>query len=717
MAIAFARTRSLNRADGYNAVGSSAYDCRGKMVDEQSGTIFDYRKLGQRSPAIMLPVILPEGEESVERGVLWNKAELAEKMVNSTIAREMIAALPNELDADAQARIVESVGKFIARQHGVAVDVAIHRDAGNNHAHVLWTTRKFVGGELTAKTRELDIKGTASKALLAIRKHWENECNAELESAGFSERIDMRSYKDQGLDKEGQLHLGPKAFHHQKRTGSNEKHERNEAIKERNRLREDALDADHRAHEYEALADEHQRQAEALRSEAKAVNAESERGEIAAQYSSIFLSPEEEAELAKKRPEPPRESVQQAKQEPAKSQHSSIFFTPEEEAAKELYSACYRFFGGDVPVNDLIADIKRFGDPAKVAMLNLVDANGNRFTHLSSAVLREVELQADGQPGKLVQLRRLVKAFGEIEEAWERAGGKLDRKAHNGSGQSPTTVRTDGLGDWPARQRGKAFLGALSGLLSGATGDDEFLSVVRGMQKVETSASFEGTAIGGKDLNELLGELRRSPKGRTNARFMAEALRALKTSIEAGHLQADADKLARLMSPPASSTPQPTASMTPWAAPSPPMPRVGTARLSPHLPRAPRSPVGTAVRVAYRPPKKQRTNPAAGGKWRAGYAQVARMTRNQVGHGFAKLMVDHGTIQMPLSSSVGGVEPAMPLAEVGRRVAGGSQQNLKPGMWLIPSGASPQEVAAIQAHNKDLVNATASEFSKKFTRD
>lgn len=153
------------------------------MVDEQSGTIFDYRKLANRSPAILLPVIVPEGESGVERGVLWNKAELAEKMVNSTIAREMIAALPNELDADAQARIVESVGKFIARQHGVAVDVAIHRDAGNNHAHVLWTTRRFVGGELTAKTRELDLKASASKSLLAIRKHWEHECNIELETS------------------------------------------------------------------------------------------------------------------------------------------------------------------------------------------------------------------------------------------------------------------------------------------------------------------------------------------------------------------------------------------------------------------------------------------------------------------------------------------------------------------------------------------------------
>lgn len=121
--------------------------------------------------------------------------------------------------------------------------------------------------------------------------------------------------------------------------------------------------------------------------------------------------------------------------------------------------------------------------------------------------------------------------------------------------------------------------------------------------------------------------------------------------------------------------------------------------------------------MAYKTAKRQRTAPGAGAKWRAGYAQLERVSRNQVGRGFAKLPIDHGVIQMPTSQAVGGIEPALPLAEIGRRAAAGSQQNLKPGMWLIPPGASPQEVAAIQAHNKDLANATASEFSRKFTRD
>jgi len=47
MAIAYARTKSLNRADGYNAVKSSAYACRERMTDEQTGAIFDFRPKGK----------------------------------------------------------------------------------------------------------------------------------------------------------------------------------------------------------------------------------------------------------------------------------------------------------------------------------------------------------------------------------------------------------------------------------------------------------------------------------------------------------------------------------------------------------------------------------------------------------------------------------------------------------------------------------------------
>lgn len=718
MAIGYARTESINRAvraNGKqgNAVASSAYAARAKMVDESTGAVYDFRRLAEGSPPILLPVVVPDGQPGIERQELWTKAEQAERQHNSTVARSMIGALPNELDADAQQRICYRVAEFMARAHGVAVDAAIHRDAGNNHVHFLFTSRRYKDGELGAKTRELDVKGTASKALRAIRKHWQDACNAELEAAGFSERIDMRSYEDRGENKLGQIHLGSDAWHHQERTGENDKADRNEARKAGHK----AVEAEQLAEEYEAQAKACEAKANAHRLEAETVKAEDQRKAFPDYYDSIFLSAEEAAVLAKnKKPEPTPPPKPPAFKSPIMH---PIFIMPEEVAAKRLYASLYRFMGGDIPADDLIADIGQFRSPDQLAMLNHADANGNCFTHLSAAIIGKLQRDADGQPWKLIAVRRFVKVCNEIEEAWEKAGGKIDRKAHNGSGQSPAVARDDGLGNWKEKLRAAELLRAIDGVSTGALSDEAFFAIAGKMRSPETAVCFDDVTVDGKSLDDLLRQLWKSPSGKTNSNLMAVVVKAMKASMETGRMEQDFDKLAKLtaMTAPPTEPAQPTASMTPWAAPSPPMPRTGTARIAPHQPRAPRAPVGTAVRVAYKPAKRQRTVPGSGAKWRAGYAQLERMSRNQLGHGFAKLPLDHGVIQMPTSQAVGGIEPALPLAEVGRRAVTGSQQNLKPGMWLIPPGASPQEVAVIQAHNKDLMNATESEFSKKFTRD
>lgn len=718
MAIGYARTESVNRAvraNGKqgNAVASSAYAARAKMVDESTGAVYDFRRLAEGSPPILLPVVVPDGQPGIERQELWTKAEQAERQHNSTVARSMIGALPNELDADAQQRICYRVAEFMARAHGVAVDAAIHRDAGNNHVHFLFTSRRYKDGELGAKTRELDVKGSASKALRAIRKYWQDGCNFELEAAGFAERIDMRSYEDRGENKLGQIHLGSDAWHHQERAGGNDKAARNEARKSGHK----AVEAEQLAEEYEAQAKACEAKANAHRLEAETVKAEDQRKAFPDYYDSIFLTTEEAAVLAKnKKPEPTPPPKPPAFKSPITH---PIFIMPEEVAAKRLYASLYRFMGGDIPADDLIADIGQFRSPDQLAMLNHADANGNRFSHLSAAVLNKLEREANGQPGKLIAVRRFLKACNEIEKTWLNSGGKLDQKAYNGSGQGPAAVRADGLGDWMERQRATELLRAIDGVSTGALSDEAFFAIAGKMRSPETAVCFDGVTVDGKSLDDLLRQLWKSPSGKTNSNLMAVVVKAMKASMETGRMEQDFDKLAKLAAAalPAAPPPQPTASMTPWAAPTPPMPRTGTARISAHQPRAPRSPVGTPVRVAYKPANRQRTAPGSGTKWRAGYAQLERMSRNQVGHGMAKLPLDHSIIQMPISPAIGGVESALPLAEVARRAAPASQQNLKPGMWLIPPGASPQEAAAIQAHNRDLMNATASEFSKKFTRD
>lgn len=47
-------------------------------------------------------------------------------------------------------------------------------------------------------------------ALQAWRRDWSDRCNAALEAAGAEERVDCRSYKERGIDKVSQRHLGPR---------------------------------------------------------------------------------------------------------------------------------------------------------------------------------------------------------------------------------------------------------------------------------------------------------------------------------------------------------------------------------------------------------------------------------------------------------------------------------------------------------------------------
>lgn len=410
MAIAYARTKSLNRADGYNAVKSSAYACRERMTDEQTGAIFDFRPKGKNSPAILLPVIVPEGEKAIERQDLWNMAERSEKRINSTVAREMIAALPNELDADAQRRIIQQIGEFIAEQHGVAVDGAIHRDAGNNHAHVKWTSRRFSGGELTEKTRELDLKATASKSLLAIRQHWENACNNELAAAGLSVRIDMRSYEEQGIEKEGQIHLGQKAFYHQQRTGCNEKHAKNERIKERNFQRSAARRAARSARKNEAIAGRFQQEAERLRSESKVIHHETGFENPAP---TVFLSASE-GEILR---------------------------------GKALVGEFSKFLTDRTSEAEFIAALRRFQSKEQAANLDVADDGGNKFTHLSAAVNHKLNKQRKNSAGS--ETRRILEEIARVGEAWRSTGHRIDFKAHNAHGQTPAIVLADGLATTP----------------------------------------------------------------------------------------------------------------------------------------------------------------------------------------------------------------------------------------------------------------------------
>ena len=111
------------------------------IYNEYDGVQHDYtRKQELVWEHIFLPNFAPA--EWQERAKLWNAVEKAEKMKDSRLAREFVAALPIELGKD---EWVDLLSKFIQEQFvddGMCADVAIHDTDGHNpHAHIMLTVR------------------------------------------------------------------------------------------------------------------------------------------------------------------------------------------------------------------------------------------------------------------------------------------------------------------------------------------------------------------------------------------------------------------------------------------------------------------------------------------------------------------------------------------------------------------------------------------------
>ncbi len=223
MAIYHLSTHTIGRASGHSAVAAAAYRSASKMVDERTGEVFDFTRKGG---VISTEIITPANVPVPERAVLWNAAEAAEKRKDSRVAREWRAALPHELDSAGRRELATRMGQAIADRYGVAVDVCLHApdkegDDRNFHVHMLASTRTIqADGSLGAKAvielankdrAKAGIAGTSQGDITDIRREWAELTNQALERSGRSERIDHRSYADQGVELTPTKHIGSNA--------------------------------------------------------------------------------------------------------------------------------------------------------------------------------------------------------------------------------------------------------------------------------------------------------------------------------------------------------------------------------------------------------------------------------------------------------------------------------------------------------------------------
>jgi len=237
VAIYHLSAKTIGRSAGRSATAAAAYRSGVEIADARTGQTHDYtRKAGVLHSEIMAPTDAPDWAH--DRSALWNAVEAAEKRKDAQLCREMVVALPAELDADQQLGLVRGFvqEQFVAR--GMVADLAVHApsregDERNHHAHILLTMRSLGPDGFGGKNRDWNQKSV----LEGWRSAWEKSANHALDLAGRSERIDARSLAAQGIDRAPSTHLGPVATDMERRGLTSDRGDGNRQVAEENRQR------------------------------------------------------------------------------------------------------------------------------------------------------------------------------------------------------------------------------------------------------------------------------------------------------------------------------------------------------------------------------------------------------------------------------------------------------------------------------------------------
>ena len=219
----------VTRTSGGSCVASAAYIAGEKIKNERDGKIHDYRN---KHEVVHKEILLPKSAppEYSSRAKLWNAAEAVEKRKNSQTARSINAALPRELSREDQIDLVRQFCEQCFVSKGMCCDFAIHdKDDGNPHVHILLTTRKVNKSGFTQKERAWNDR----KLLLEWRERWADWCNHKLYFVSDA-RVDHRSYKDQGIDRLPQIHLGVEVCAVERKGFKTDKGNKNRRIRKRN---------------------------------------------------------------------------------------------------------------------------------------------------------------------------------------------------------------------------------------------------------------------------------------------------------------------------------------------------------------------------------------------------------------------------------------------------------------------------------------------------
>ena len=244
----------------HSCTDSASYQSGEKIYSEYEG-VWHSGKHVERvvHTDILLPPNAPE--EYRDRSVLWNAVDASEKSSVAQTARRIIVALPRELSLEENTALITEHCQEEFVDNGMIADIAVHmEDDGNPHAHVLLTVRAMdKNGKWLPKTktaylldengeRVRDENGKCKRIRMDTvdwnhqdkaelwRHAWEKKQNMYLEKAGSFERVDMRSYKRQGVEKVPQRHMGPAVTAMERKGVETEIGNRNQKISSGNQM-------------------------------------------------------------------------------------------------------------------------------------------------------------------------------------------------------------------------------------------------------------------------------------------------------------------------------------------------------------------------------------------------------------------------------------------------------------------------------------------------
>ena len=208
MAIYSMRMQVIGRSAGRSATAAAAYRSGEEIADERTGRTHDYTG---KSDIYGSEILLPEGapERMGDRTALWNEVERVEKRKDAQLVREVMVALPAELTHAQKQELTREFVRSEFVEQGMIADIGYHDfDSHNPHAHIMLTMRDVDADGFGKKRREWNKR----QALERQRKAWEEYANRALERAGYDARIDCRTLKEQGIEREPQVHLGAKVL-------------------------------------------------------------------------------------------------------------------------------------------------------------------------------------------------------------------------------------------------------------------------------------------------------------------------------------------------------------------------------------------------------------------------------------------------------------------------------------------------------------------------